>query len=221
MPRPRQSERRATETATLQVFKQGEGRPLGHICHSDSDTYPTAQRFLPTLAPTTTRNACAIKNLWEDVYGSKAPTTVSWYAPHLTESLFPIHRTGLPKSAAVIDVGGGESTLADDLLDEGYTNLSVLDISSKALDVCRQRLGECAECVRWIAANVLEHPFEPRSVDIWHDRAVFHFLADEGQRRAYVTQVLRALRPGGYAVVGEFGPGGPTQCSGLPVARSG
>jgi ubiquinone/menaquinone biosynthesis C-methylase UbiE len=159
------------------------------------------------------------KQHWEQVYGTRAPDAVSWYAPHLTESLSYIQRTGLPNSASVIDVGGGEATLVDDLLAEGYTNVTVLDISSKALDVCRQRLGDRARRVTWIAANVLEHTFEPNSVDIWHDRAVFHFLTDEAQRRAYVAQVLRALRPGGFAIVGAFGPEGPKECSGLAVAR--
>jgi SAM-dependent methyltransferase len=99
------------------------------------------------------------------------------------------------------------------------TNVSVLDISGKALEVCRKRLGDRARQVKWIAANVLDHAFEPKSVAVWHDRAVFHFLTDEAQRRAYVAQALRALRPGGYAIVGTFGPEGPVQCSGLPVAR--
>lgn len=156
---------------------------------------------------------------WEAVYGTKAPDAVSWYAPHLTESLSYIQRTGLPRSAAVIDVGGGEATLVDDLLADGYADVSVLDISSKALEVCRERLGDRARGVKWIADNVLEHAFEPDSVDIWHDRAVFHFLTDDVERQAYVKQVLRALRPGGYAIVGTFGPEGPKQCSGLPVAR--
>jgi len=159
------------------------------------------------------------KNHWETVYGTKAPDAVSWYAPHLTESLAYIQKTGLPKTAAVIDVGGGEATLVDDLLAEGYTDVSVLDISAKALEVCRHRLGDRGLDVKWIAANVLEHVFAPNSVDIWHDRAVFHFLTDDVQRRAYVRQVLSALRPGGYAIVGTFGPEGPKECSGLPVAR--
>lgn len=161
------------------------------------------------------------KEHWNAVYGSKAPDAVSWYAPHLVESLAYIHRTGLPKSAAVLDVGGGESTLVDDLLDEGYGNVSVLDISRKAIEVCRERLGERALGVRWIVANVLDVDLEPGSVDIWHDRAVFHFLTDEDQRRTYVSQVMRAVRPGGFAIVGTFGPEGPTECSGLPVARYG
>ena len=159
------------------------------------------------------------KQHWEQVYTAKAPDAVSWYAPHLVESLDYIRRTGLPPTAAVVDVGGGEATLVDDLLDAGWTDVTVLDISAQALEVCRRRLGGRAGRVRWIVADVLEHAFEPHSVDIWHDRAVFHFLTDAAQRRAYVDQVLRALKPGGYAIVGTFGPEGPTQCSGLPVAR--
>lgn len=156
---------------------------------------------------------------WEAVYRSKAPDALSWYAPHLVESLAYIRATGLPACASVIDVGGGESTLVDDLLDGGYQNVCVLDISPQALQVCRDRLGTRAQQVRWLSANVLEHAFEPGSVDIWHDRAVFHFLTDEAQRRAYLRQVLQALRPGGFAIVGSFGPGGPLLCSGLPVRR--
>jgi ubiquinone/menaquinone biosynthesis C-methylase UbiE len=104
------------------------------------------------------------KQHWDTVYGTKAPTAVSWYAPHLAESLSYIQRTDLLKSDAVIDVGGGESTLVDDLLADGYTNVSVLDISGKALEVSRERLGGQAQRVKWIAADVLEHVFEPKSV---------------------------------------------------------
>lgn len=158
---------------------------------------------------------------WDTVYGTKAPNSVSWYAPHLTESLAYIQRTGLPTSASVTDVGGGEATLVDDLLDAGYRDVTVLDISAQALKVARQRLGDRARKVEWRVADVLEHAFAPQSVDIWHDRAVFHFLTGKDQRRRYVQQVLQALRPGGYAIVCTFGPEGPTQCSGLPAARYG
>lgn len=156
---------------------------------------------------------------WERVYASLGPEAVSWYAPHLHESLDYIRRTGLPKTTAVIDVGGGEATLVDDLLDAGYADVSVLDLSLKALEVCRARLGERAEQVHWYAADVLEHHFPRASFDVWHDRAVFHFLTETAQREAYVRQVLHALKPGGYAIVGAFGPQGPERCSGLPVAR--
>lgn len=156
---------------------------------------------------------------WEQVYGSKAPEAVSWYAPHLSESLAYIRRTGAGADAAIIDVGGGESTLVDDLLEDGYRNLTVLDISEKALDVCQARLGDRAGRVHWVAADVLQAAFAPRSFDVWHDRAVFHFLTAPEERERYVAQVMKALKPGGHAIVGAFGPKGPLQCSGLPVAR--
>lgn len=156
---------------------------------------------------------------WEQVYGSKAPDAVSWYAPHLEESLSYIRRTGVATDAAIVDVGGGEATLVDDLLDAGYRNVAVMDLSERALEVCRTRLAERAAGVSWLAADVLEHEFAPRSIDVWHDRAVFHFLIEHEQRQRYVAQVLKALKPGGYAIVGAFGPQGPMQCSGLPVAR--
>lgn len=159
------------------------------------------------------------KSHWERVYETKAPDAVSWYAPHLAESLGYIRRTSVDDAASIIDVGGGEATLVDDLLDAGYSRVTVLDISKKALDVCRSRLADRAAHVTWLAADVLEHRFAARSIDVWHDRAVFHFLTDPAQRQAYVHQVVRALKPGGFAIVGAFGPEGPTQCSGLPVAR--
>lgn len=159
------------------------------------------------------------KSHWERLYSSKAPDALSWTAPHLDDSLAYIGRTGAVPDAAIVDVGGGEATLVDDLLDAGFRRLTVLDISETALAVCRARLGERAAGVTWLAADVLSHAFEPRSVDLWHDRAVFHFLTDERERERYVAQVLRALKPGGHAIVGAFGPQGPLQCSGLPVAR--
>ena len=159
------------------------------------------------------------KTHWEQVYETKASDAVSWYAAHLDESLGYIRRTGTTLDARIVDVGGGEATLVDDLVEAGYEHVSVLDLSAKALEVCRARLGPRADRVSWLVADVLEHRFEPRSVDVWHDRAVFHFLTDETQRRAYVSQVMRALKPGGFAIVGTFGPAGPIQCSGLPVAR--
>lgn len=159
------------------------------------------------------------KTHWEQVYGTKASDAVSWYAPHLVESLGYIERTGVPLSAAILDVGGGESTLVDDLLDAGYRDVAVLDLSETALEVARGRLAGRAGQVTWLAADVLRHPFKSHSVDVWHDRAVFHFLTATQDREAYVQQVMRALRPGGHCIVGTFGPGGPQQCSGLPVQR--
>ncbi|EYC50059.1 hypothetical protein AZ34_02515 [Hylemonella gracilis str. Niagara R] len=156
---------------------------------------------------------------WEQIYGTKAPDSVSWYAPHLVESLGYIEKTGAPKSAAILDVGGGESTLVDDLLNAGYDNVAVLDLSETALQVSKRRLGSRADGVRWLAADVLRHSFTPHSIDVWHDRAVFHFLTSSADRDAYVQQVLRTLKPGGHCIVGTFGPAGPERCSGLPVQR--
>lgn len=156
---------------------------------------------------------------WESVYETKSAESVSWYAPHLRESLQYLQRAAPAKSARIIDVGGGESTLVDDLLTEGYVDLTVLDISATALDVARQRVGAFAKHVVWFAADVLEVELPSASYDVWHDRAVFHFLTTDEQRHRYVEKVLMALKPGGFAIVGTFGPDGPDQCSGLPVSR--
>lgn len=119
------------------------------------------------------------KSYWDEVYASKSPDAVSWYAPRLRESLAYIKRTQLPASARIIDVGGGEATLVDDLLDAGYSNVSVLDISANAIQVCKQRLGARKADVNWYIADVLEQQFETASFDVWHDRAVFHFLTSD------------------------------------------
>jgi SAM-dependent methyltransferase len=121
--------------------------------------------------------------------------------------------------ASIIDVGGGESTLVDDLLEQGFQNLTVLDVSQAAIDVNRARLGERARRVHWIVADITRVELEPRVYDVWHDRAVFHFLTAQEQRTAYVRQVARSLRSGGYVIVSTFGPEGPTKCSGLDVVR--
>lgn len=156
---------------------------------------------------------------WESVYGQKEPDAVSWYAPHLERSLAYLRKTGVPSSGSIIDVGGGESTLVDDLVDAGYSNVTILDISERALDVARARLGDRQAKVTWMAADVLQHRFPKETYDLWHDRAVFHFMTSVEQRRQYVRQVVQALKPGGFAIVGTFGPQGPEECSGLPVAR--
>jgi SAM-dependent methyltransferase len=159
------------------------------------------------------------KSHWESVYAAKAPDAVSWYAPHLLRSLQYIGSAAPDKDAAILDVGGGESTLVDDLLADGYTNITVLDLSATALEVTQRRLGRLAKKVTWVTGDILDVDLGTSVYDVWHDRAVFHFLTTEEQRRRYVRQVLRAVRPGGFTIVGAFGPEGPTQCSGLPVAR--
>lgn len=163
--------------------------------------------------------AVTTKSHWESVYETKSADAVSWYAPHLNTSLQYIRRAAGAPDAAIIDVGGGESTLVDDLLAAGCTQLTVLDISATALDATRRRLGAAGAGVHWLAADVLEAELPAAAFDIWHDRAVFHFLTRDAQRQRYVEQVLHALKPGGFAIVGSFGPQGPDQCSGLPVSR--
>jgi len=160
-----------------------------------------------------------LKDHWEKVYDTKAPDAVSWYRAHLERSLDLIRRVATAPSSPIIDVGGGESTLVDDLLAAGYVDLSVLDISETAIRVARSRLGERAERVHWIAGDVTRMPLEAQRYEIWHDRAVFHFLTDAESRGAYVAQVSRAVKPGGYALVATFGPDGPMKCSGLDVVR--
>ena len=154
---------------------------------------------------------------WEAVYGSKAPDAVSWFRPHLETSLSLIQRSAPDCSASIIDIGGGESTLVDDLLSSGYSDVSVLDVSRTALDVARKRLGRAAEQVHWLAADITQANLAPRAYDVWHDRAVFHFLTEAGQRAAYIEQAASAVKRGGYVIVSTFGPEGPKRCSGLDV----
>lgn len=156
---------------------------------------------------------------WDKIYTQKAPDQVSWYRPHLEASLALVEQAGSGPFASIIDVGAGESTLVDDLLARGYSNVTVLDISQAAIAASRKRLGDTAEHVRWLVADITQAELEPSAYDVWHDRAVFHFLTTAADRRAYVRQVVRAVRRGGHVIVSAFGPEGPTRCSGLDVVR--
>ena len=159
------------------------------------------------------------ENHWERVYGTKAPDQVSWFRPHLETSLALIERAAGGRMTSIIDVGGGASSLVDDLIARGYTDVTVLDISQAALDVAKQRLGEAGKFVYWLHADVTRGDLPAQSFDVWHDRAVFHFLTQPGQRIAYVQNVARAVKPGGHVIVSTFGPEGPDKCSGLDVMR--
>lgn len=159
------------------------------------------------------------KRHWENVYAIKRPDAVSWYRPHLETSLRLIERAGDAGMVSLIDVGGGESTLVDDLLLRGYGNITVLDVSQTAIDVTKRRLGLAAEQVRWLVGDITKIELDEGAYDVWHDRAVFHFLTAPEQRIAYVRQVARSVRPGGHIIVSTFGPEGPTKCSGLEVMR--
>lgn len=155
---------------------------------------------------------------WETVYRRRGPDEVSWHQENPARSLELIARSGVRVDAPLIDVGGGSSRLVDGLVDRGYTNLSVLDLSATALAYARERLGSRAGVVDWIEADVTEYPFEG-SFDIWHDRAVFHFLVEPTDRSRYAGQLRSAVRPGGHVIIATFSLDGPEACSGLPVQR--
>jgi 2-polyprenyl-3-methyl-5-hydroxy-6-metoxy-1,4-benzoquinol methylase len=156
---------------------------------------------------------------WDKVYTTKAPDQVSWYRPHLEMSLSLVERAAGGVSASIIDVGGGESTLVDDLLARDYQNITVLDISQSAIDVTKKRLKEAANRVHWITTDVTTVELAPGVYDVWHDRAVFHFLTSMEKRVAYVNTVARAVKQRGHVIVSTFGPEGPAKCSGLEVMR--
>jgi len=156
---------------------------------------------------------------WENVYRTKQPTEVSWYRAHLEVSLRLITDAAPERDASILDVGGGESTLVDDLLANGYGNVSILDLSPTALDVAKKRLGERADAVKWLVGDVTVIPLGGHAYSVWHDRAVFHFLTGAEGRAAYVRQVAHAVKLGGHVIVATFGPDGPTKCSGLDVVR--
>lgn len=156
---------------------------------------------------------------WENVYRSKNFDAVSWYAPHLGESLRLIEQLYPDKTAAIVDIGGGESTLVDDLLQRHYLDVSVLDISGTAIEFTKRRLGAKATHVSWHVGDITQYDFGAKKFDLWHDRAVFHFLTDPAARQSYVELVRRSVKPGGYVLMATFGPSGPLQCSGLNVVR--
>jgi ubiquinone/menaquinone biosynthesis C-methylase UbiE len=160
------------------------------------------------------------KQHWERVYGARAVETVSWFQPRAKRSMELIAATGVGLSAPIIDVGGGASILVDDLHEAGYTNLSVLDISSAALDAARERLGpEIAGSITWIEADITQADLPENAYEVWHDRAVYHFLTSAEDRERYVAVMRRAIRLGGWVVMATFAEDGPEKCSGLPVVR--
>ena len=158
------------------------------------------------------------QNHWEKIYTEKAPTAVSWYRLHLETSISLIERVAT-KESAIIDVGGGESTLVDDLISHGYNNVTVLDISQRAIDENIKRLGIASERAHWLVADITKAELSESTYDVWHDRAVFHFLTQQSDRIAYIRQVARAVKLGGHVIVSTFGPEGPRKCSGLDVVR--
>jgi len=159
------------------------------------------------------------KEHWEKVYSSKDADEVSWFQQHSELSLKIIRDQDTPVDGSIIDVGGGASTLVDDLIDYGYSAITVLDLSISALEKAKTRLGKKGASVSWLEADVLSADLPMNTYNVWHDRAVFHFLTSEGERHQYVKQVLRSVKPGGLVIVATFAEDGPHKCSGLPVMR--
>ncbi|MCB1052695.1 MAG: class I SAM-dependent methyltransferase [Acidobacteria bacterium] len=163
----------------------------------------------------------ANKQHWDDVYHRRSADALSWFQAHAERSLSIVQTLSISKQAKVIDVGGGASTFVDDLLKQGYSNISVLDLSSTALEVSKRRLGDLASQVKWIEGDILQASLPKQAFDLWHDRAVFHFLTRESDRKRYIQSVVECVKPGGYVIVATFAPDGPEFCSGLPVMRYG
>ncbi|MFT5780136.1 MAG: ubiquinone/menaquinone biosynthesis C-methylase UbiE [Crocinitomicaceae bacterium] len=155
---------------------------------------------------------------WETIYQTKALTDVSWYEQKPTTSLDFIDKLGVSKTAKIIDVGGGDSFLVDHLLNLGYTNLTVLDISGAALQRAKDRLGERAEMVNWIEANAVDFTSES-TFDLWHDRAAFHFLTEPEEIERYIQTLTKSISPDGKVVIGTFSEDGPKKCSGIEIQQ--
>ncbi len=158
----------------------------------------------------------AKKQHWEKVYETNNPDQVSWTQEVPKTSLDFIHSFGLPKTARIIDIGGGDSKLADYLLEEGFENITVLDISAKALDKAKQRLGDKAQKIDWVVSDITT--YKPTThFDVWHDRATFHFLTTKDQVAKYIDTARKAVD--GYLTIGTFSHNGPGKCSGLNVKQ--
>lgn len=156
---------------------------------------------------------------WENVYTSKPADSVSWFQPHANASLQFIDSTDVPHEGHIIDVGGGASTLVDDLLAKGYSNISVLDLSGAALQVAQSRLGSQTSKVTWLTGDITKIQLPENCYDLWHDRAVFHFLVEAEDRAAYKNTLIRSVKPDGHVIIATFAEDGPLKCSGLPVKR--
>lgn len=156
---------------------------------------------------------------WEEVYSTRAPESVSWYQASPLISLKLLYDTGVSLDAEIVDVGGGSSSLVDHLLKDGFSNITVLDIAAASLEQAKRRLGEALVArVSWVVEDVTKWRPDQR-FDVWHDRAVLHFLTGEKDQAAYFRTLKSTLGPGGWAIIGGFARGGPTRCSGLNVVQ--
>jgi SAM-dependent methyltransferase len=155
---------------------------------------------------------------WDSVYQERDHELVGWYQANPTRSLRLLRECGVSPDAPIVNIGGGSSVLVDRLIDEGYTDVTVLDLSATALAVAQERLGPRSALVTWIEADVTEYHFD-RAFQVWHDRAALHFLIDTASQRRYVERLRSAVPAGGHVIVAAFAPDGPESCSGLPVKR--
>jgi SAM-dependent methyltransferase len=155
---------------------------------------------------------------WENVYATKGEDEVSWFQENPAPSLALLDRLGVDRASPIIDVGGGASRLVDRLLEKGFRNLTVLDLSESALNASRARIGPDSDRVTWVPADVTRWETE-ETFALWHDRAAFHFLTEAQDRAAYISRLHRFVRRGGYAIIATFAPDGPERCSGLPILR--
>lgn len=158
------------------------------------------------------------KSHWNNIYRTKASEEVSWYQPKPETSLEFISELKLKKNARIIDVGGGDSHLVDHLLEIGYKDITVLDISEEAINRTKSRMGKKAEKIKWIVADAAEFSTS-EAYDLWHDRAAFHFLTQEDQIQNYLKNLERSLVPGGFVVLGTFSEKGPSKCSGIDIRQ--
>ena len=156
---------------------------------------------------------------WDQIYSTNAVDAVSWFQAHAADSLRFLQKTGVSRTAAIIDVGGGASTLVDDLLQQGYNNVTVLDIAEQALLASQTRLGVRANQVNWLVTDITKTKLAAHSIDVWHDRAVLHFLTAANHRKAYIQNMLNALKPNSHAIIATFAEDGPLKCSGLEIVR--
>jgi 2-polyprenyl-3-methyl-5-hydroxy-6-metoxy-1,4-benzoquinol methylase len=159
-----------------------------------------------------------LKSHWDKVYCTRQQNEVSWYQPTPKVSLGFIHELNIPSTASVIDVGGGDSLLADNLLAAGFTDITVLDISEAAINRVKQRLGKDAEKINWIVSDITVLHTE-KKFDCWHDRAAFHFLTTEEQVEKYLSVAQKHIADNGKMIIGTFSTNGPQKCSGLPVRQ--
>ena len=158
------------------------------------------------------------KTHWQHIYQDKKALEVSWYQETPELSLTLINDAQIASNEPIIDVGGGASVLVDHLIDRGFTNLAVLDISGNALLSAKNRLGESAKHIDWFEADITEFS-APHRFSLWHDRAVFHFLTDPSDRKRYIRTLKKSLRPGGHLIIAAFSIGGPDKCSGLEIVQ--